>query len=135
MVHILPINVDLQVPADPDPRRWFPLPPCGLIDHRWLTRANFRPSTVFLVAMRNLSSGGVAAVQQDTVAQTQLLSGLDRVRTIQGEGGTRPAVVTTVPAGRMVDVLGVVEDGDAAPFPRRHRTGLIEPAGALEVRL
>src|SRR5947207_1060307 len=89
---------------------------------------------VLLIAPGHLSGERVAAVQVDPVAEPQFLSRLDRVRPFHAERGAGPAVVAAVPARRMVRIVGVVEHRDAAPSPLRDRAGLIDPAGALQMR-
>ncbi len=72
-------------------------------------------------------------MEDDSVAEAEGLAGIEFVRGVHVEGGTGPAVVAAVPAGREVGVFGRIEDGDAAPFVLSDGTGLVEPLGASEM--
>lgn len=74
-------------------------------------------------------------MEKNSVAEPKRFSRFQRRRTFHVEGRAGPAIITTVPTGRIIWIAWVVEESDACPFARRNWAGLIEPLGVFEVRV
>ena len=82
---------------------------------------------------REVCGGGVAGVEEDAVFQAEGFVGFEDVGRFEVEGGARPAVVAAMPAGGEVWIVGMIHEGDAAPFVLRDGTGLVEPFAVGEM--